>query len=159
MAPPVGGGLGARPPPSLSDRGNTGGRSSQSKRGSVTVLAVADKAGCYRPQKEPCGWRGPALGGVYLRIGTAFSQITLLYRCRRGSPTAVLVMARALGRIEPEGTYQERSENSILIKRNRYRSANFCPFLVDADRRRCRDGVTAAFRSKTRWLLALPRPW
>ena len=31
--------------------------------------------------------RGPALGGVYLRIGTAFSQITLLYRLPLGSPS------------------------------------------------------------------------
>ena len=54
----------------------------------------------------------------------------------RQSIRCLLIMARALGRIEPEGTHQERSENSILIKRNRYRSASFCPFLVHADRRR-----------------------
>ena len=48
------GGFGAHPPPSLSGAETIPGQlTAHGKFGPVTVLAVADKAGCYRPQKEP----------------------------------------------------------------------------------------------------------
>ena len=77
----------------------------------------------------------------------------------RQSVQCVPVMVCALGHIEPEGTHQERRQKTILMKRNRYHSANILPFGVPAHAEPRRDGVTAVFGSTTRRLLALPRPW
>ena len=92
---------------------------------------------CGEPSRcRVCG-RGPALGGVCLGKPTDSSEtLDFVPMSARQSVRCLLIMAGSLGRIEREGSHQERSENSILIKRNRYRSANFCPFLVHADRRR-----------------------
>ena len=67
----------------------------------------------------------------------------------RQSVHGMPVIVCALGPIEPEGTHQERRQKTILMKRNRYHSVNILPFSMPAHGEPSRDGVTAAFRSKT----------
>ena len=103
---------------------------------------------------------GPALGGVNLRISNDFSQTRGRARLSaRPSVQCVPVMTRSLGRIKPEGTQKERSQKRIVLALEVCTTAGFWPFAVPADAEGYPDGVTAAFRSKTRRLLALPRPW
>ena len=77
----------------------------------------------------------------------------------RQSVHGMPLMVRALGGVEPEGTHLERRKKLETSSQERYTSANIQAFAVQAHAEPRGDGVTAAFRSKTRRLLALPRPW
>ena len=77
----------------------------------------------------------------------------------RQSVHGMPLMVRALGGVEPEGTHLERRKKLETSSQERYTSANILAFAVQAHAEPRGDGVTAAFRSKTRRLLALPRPW
>ena len=61
--------------------------------------------------------------------------------------------------VERYPTSYERPSDDIVTSQERYTSADIWPFAVPADAEGYPDGVTAAFRSKTRRLLALPRAW
>ena len=90
----------------------------------------------------------------------AFSQFrTAVPIADRQSVHGMPLMVRALGGVEPEGTHLERRKKLETSSQERYTSANILAFAVQAHAEPRGDGVTAAFRSKTRRLLALPRPW
>jgi len=55
-------------------------------------------------------------------------------------------------------TSYQRPLDSIVTSQERYKTTSILAFAVQADAEPRRDGVTAAFRSKTRRLLPLPRP-
>ena len=77
----------------------------------------------------------------------------------RPSVHGMPVMDVALRRIECEGYVKERRKKHEISRQEVYQRANILPFAVQAHAEPRGDGVTAAFRSKTRRLLALPRPW
>ena len=56
-------------------------------------------------------------------------------------------------------TSYQRPSGSNVTSQERYKTTNILGFAVQAHAEPRGDGVTAAFRSKTRRLLALPRPW
>ena len=56
-------------------------------------------------------------------------------------------------------TSYQRPSGSNVTSPERYKTTNILAFAVQAHAEPRGDGVTAAFRSKTRRLLALPRPW
>ena len=56
-------------------------------------------------------------------------------------------------------TSYQRPPGSHITSQERYKTTNILAFAMQAHAEPRGDGVTAAFRSKTRRLLALPRPW
>ena len=118
------------------------------------------RAQACAPARPAGGWRrGPALGWC-------MSQKT--YRFVRDIPIAdrqsvhgMPVMDVALRRIECEGYVKERRKKHEISRQEVYQRANILAFAVQAHAEPRGDGhgVTAAFRSKTRRLPALPRPW
>ena len=94
--------------------------------------------------------RGPDVGGVCLRKPTDSSQD----RLRRTLPTrrSVHIVKALRSSIElaiAHRTTSADSKNDIVTSLQVRKSGDILPFCVHADRRRCRDGVTAAFRSMT----------
>ena len=65
----------------------------------------------------------------------------------------------ALGGVEPEGTHLERRKKLETSSHERYKTTSILAFGMQAYAEPRRDGVTAAFRSKTRRLLALLCAW
>ena len=69
------------------------------------------------------------------------------------------VVAGSLKRIKRQGSVLVRSKKLETSSQEVYQRASILAFAVQAHAEPRGDGVTAAFRSKTRRLLALPRPW
>ena len=103
--------------------------------------------------------RGPALGGVCLGKPTDLSETrgSVPIAARR-SVHGMPVMAGWIELVKRYPTSYQRPSDSIVMNRERYKTIKLLPFSVPAHAEPRRDGVTAAFRSKTRRLLALPRP-
>ena len=77
----------------------------------------------------------------------------------RQSVHGMPLMVRSLGTTRAEGSHLERRKKLQTTSQEVYQSTNILAFAVQAHAEPRGDGVTAAFRSKTRRLLALPRPW
>ena len=104
--------------------------------------------------------RGPALGGVCLRKTTDLPQThTRVPIADRQSIHGMPVIAGWIELARRYRTSYQRPPGSNVTSQEMYPSANILAFAVQAHAEPRGDGVTAAFRSKTRRLLALPRPW
>ena len=104
--------------------------------------------------------RGPALGGVCLRKTTDFPQThTRVPIADRQSIHGMPVIAGWIELARRYRTSYQRPPGSNVTSQERYKTTNIVAFAVQAHAEPRGDGVTAAFRSKTRRLLALPRPW
>ena len=104
--------------------------------------------------------RGPALSGVCLGKPIDSSETrAAVPTADRPSVHGMPVMDVALRRIECKGHVKERRKKHEISRQEVYQRANILAFAVQAHAEPRGDGVTAAFRSKTRRLLALPRPW
>ena len=76
----------------------------------------------------------------------------------RQSVHGMAVIAGWIELITGHPTSYERPPGSHITSQERYKTTSILAFAVQADAVPRRDGVTAAFRSKTRRLLPLPRP-
>ena len=104
--------------------------------------------------------RGPALGGVCLRKTTDFPQThTRVPIADRQSIHGMPVIAGWIELARRYRTSYQRPPGSNVTSQEMYPSANILAFAVQAHAEPRGGGVTAAFRSKTRRPLALPRPW
>ena len=104
--------------------------------------------------------RGPALGGVCLGKLTGFVRDTRSVPiAARQSVHGMPVIAGSIELARRYRTSYQRPSGSNVTSPERYKTTNILAFAVQAHAEPRGDGVTAAFRSKTRRLLALPRPW
>ena len=100
------------------------------------------------------------LGGVCLRKPTDFSQTRgFVPMSARQSVHGMPVIAGSIELARRYRTSYQRPPGSVVSSQEMYPSAKILAFAVQAHAEPRGDGVTAAFRSKTRRLLALPRPW
>ena len=77
----------------------------------------------------------------------------------RQSVHGVPVIAGSIELARRYRTSYQRPPGSNVTSQERYKTTNILAFAVQAHAEPRGDGVTAAFRSKTRRLLALPCPW
>ena len=98
--------------------------------------------------------------GACLGISTDSSQTRASVPiAARQSVHDMPVVAGSLKRIKRQGSVLVRSKKLETSSQEVYQRASILAFAVQAHAEPRGDGVTAAFRSKTRRLLALPRPW
>ena len=88
-----------------------------------------------------------------------FSDHAFVPMSARQSVHGMPVIAGSIELARRYRTRYQRPPGSHITSQERYKTTSILAFAVASVRRAKRDGVTAAFRSKTRRLLALPRPW